>query len=260
MPGLIATVLMSALLGLLIGSFLNVVIGRVPAGESVVQPPSHCPACGTTLRAVDNIPVVSWLVLRARCRTCGVPISAQYPAVEAGTAVLFALVAWRVGAHADLPALLIAAAGFVALSVIDLHTKRLPDRVVFPTLAMTAVALVAAAVVDDRWADLSRAGIGALAGFVVFLLIHLAQPRGLGFGDVKLALLCGLVLGWSGLADVVLGLYGGFLLGAVVGLAVMAVRKGGRKTAIPFGPFMALGTMLQLLLGGPLADALRDRF
>ena len=253
-------VLMSALLGLLIGSFLNVVIGRVPAGESVVQPASHCPKCGTTLRAIDNIPVVSWFVLRARCRTCGVRISAQYPAVEAGTSVLFALVAWRVGAHADLPALLVAAAGFMALSVIDLHTKRLPDRVVFPTLAMTAVGLVVAAVVDDRMADLSRAGIGALAGFAVFLVIHLVQPRGMGFGDVKFALLCGLVLGWFGLADVVLGLYGGFILGAVVGLIVMAVRKGGRKTAIPFGPFMAVGTMLQVLLGGPLADALRDRF
>ena len=247
-------------LGLLIGSFLNVVIARVPNGESVVRPPSHCPVCNTTLRSIDNIPVLSWLLLGRKCRTCRTPISWQYPAVEAGTALLFTLVAVRVGPHADLPALLLATAGFVALSGIDLHTRRLPDKVVFPTLALTAAGLVIAALVDDRLGDLGRAGIGALLGFAMFLVIHLVQPKGMGFGDVKFSLVCGLVLGWFGLADVILGLYGGFVLGAVIGVVVMAVQSGGRKTAIPFGPFMAAGTLLQVLAGGPLADHLRTMF
>lgn len=255
-----AAIVLASIFGLLIGSFLNVVIARVPNGESVVHPPSHCPVCNTTLRAYDNIPVLSWILLGRKCRTCRTPISAQYPAVEAGTAILFALVAAKVGWHADLPALLVATAGFVALSGIDLHTKRLPDKVVFPTLALTAIGLVVAALVDDRTGDLARAGIGALLAFAMLLVIHLVRPDGMGFGDVKLALLCGLVLGWFGLADVVLGIYGGFMLGAIVGVVVMAVRRGGRRTAIPFGPFMAAGVLVQVLLGGPLADALRDLY
>lgn len=256
----VAAILGSSILGLLIGSFLNVVIARVPSGESIVRPPSRCPVCHTTLRNIDNIPVLSWVVLGRKCRTCRTPISAQYPAVEAGNAILFGLVAARVGAHADLPALLMATAGLVALSAIDLHTKRLPDRVVFPTLALTAAGLIVAALVEDRWGDLTRASVGAALGFAMFLLIHLVQPKGMGFGDVKFALLCGLVLGWFGLADMVLGLYGGFVLGAVIGVAVIATQRGGRKTAIAFGPFMAVGVLLQILLGHPLADQLRAMF
>ena len=236
------------------------VIVRVPDGQSVVHPPSRCPVCDTTLRARDNIPVLSWLLLGRKCRTCRTPIPVRYPQVEAGTAVLFALVAWRIGAHAELPALLVATAGFVALSGIDLRTRRLPDKVVFPTLAMTAAGLVGAALVDDRRGDLGRAGLGALLAFGALLVIHFVYPDGMGFGDVKLALLCGLVLGWFGLAEVVVGMYGGFVLGAVIGVFVMAQQKGGRKTAIPFGPFMAAGTMLTVLVGGPLADWLRGLF
>jgi leader peptidase (prepilin peptidase)/N-methyltransferase len=253
-------VVVATVMGLLIGSFLNVVIGRVPNGESIVQPPSHCPKCGTTLRAYDNIPVLSWIVLGRKCRTCRAPISAQYPLVEAGTAVLFALVAWRVGAHADLPALLIAAAAFVSLSVIDLQTKRLPDLVVFPSLAMTAVGLVAAAIIDDRFGDLGRAGIGAAIGFGALFVIHVAKPNGMGFGDVKLAALCGLVLGWFGLADLAVGLYAGFVLGAAVGVALMVVGRVRRGVTIPFGPFLAAGTMLTILALGSWADWLRDLY
>ena len=250
----------SAVLGLIIGSFLNVVIARIPVGESVVQPPSHCPKCNTQLRAVDNIPVLSWLLLGRKCRTCRTPISAQYPAVEAGTSLLFAFTAWRIGAHGDLPAHLVAAAAFVALSVVDLQTRRLPDRIVFPSTLMTTAAFVVAAAVDDRWGNLGRAGLGASIAFGILMLIHVAKPDGMGFGDVKLALLCGLVLGWHGLADVALGLYGGFILGAVIGVGVMITTKGGRRTTIPFGPFLAAGTLAQVLVGGPLADALRRLF
>ena len=253
-------VALSAVYGLVIGSFLNVVIARVPVGESVIKPASRCPKCATPLRAYDNIPVLSWLLLGRKCRSCRTPISVQYPAVELGTAVVFSLVAWRIGAHADLPAHLVAAAGFVALAVIDLQTKRLPDRVVFPSVALTAIGFVAAAMIDERFGDLGRAGIGAAAAFGALLVVHLVRPDGMGFGDVKLAALCGLVLGWHGLADVIVGIYGGFVLGAVIGVALMAFGRVRRGVTIPFGPFLAAGTMLAVLAGNGLADRLRDLF
>lgn len=253
-------VALSVVYGLVVGSFLNVVIARVSVGESVVKPASRCPKCATPLRAYDNIPVLSWLLLGRKCRTCRAPISVQYPAVEAGTALLFALVAWRVGAHADLPAHLVAAAGFVALSVIDIQTKRLPDLVVFPSIVLTVLGFVAAATIDDRFGDLGRAGIGAAAAFGALLVVHLVRPDGMGFGDVKLAALCGLVLGWHGLADVIVGIYGGFVLGAVIGVAMMAFGRVRRGVTIPFGPFLAAGTMMTVLAGNGLSDALRDLF
>jgi leader peptidase (prepilin peptidase)/N-methyltransferase len=252
-------VLAVAVLGLLVGSFLNVVIARVPAGESVVKPPSHCRSCGTTLAWRDNVPVVSWLVLRGCCRACGTGISARYPVVEASTAALFAVAAARVGPHADLPAHLVVAAGFVALSVVDLDCRRLPDRIVFPTLALGTVALVVAAAIDDRWGDLGRAGIGAAIGFVALGAIHAVRPDGMGFGDVKLALVCGGILGWHGLADVMIGLYSAFVLGGVVGVALIATGRVARRGAsVPFGPFLCASALLTVLALGPLADALRD--
>ena len=141
------TALLCGVLGLLIGSFLNVVIARIPAGESIVHPPSHCPKCGTTLRAVDNIPVVSWVALRGKCRSCGVAISRRYPLVEVLTAGIFVALGIRFGPHADLAAHLFAASGFVALSFIDIDTKRLPDRLVFPTVLGTSALLLTAAIV-----------------------------------------------------------------------------------------------------------------
>ncbi len=253
-------VVLSAVYGLVIGSFLNVVIARVPIGESVVKPASRCPKCATPLRAYDNIPVLSWLLLGRKCRTCRTPISVQYPAVELGTAVVFTLTACRIGPHADLPAHLVAVAGFVALSVIDVQTKRLPDLVVFPSIVLTALGFVATALIDDRSGDLGRAGIGAAAAFGALLVVHLVRPDGMGFGDVKLALLCGLVLGWHGLADVVVGIYGGFVLGAIVGVALIASGRVRRGVTIPFGPFLAAGATLAVLFGGSLADGLRDLF
>lgn len=250
----------SAALGLLIGSFLNVVVARVPAGRSVVHPPSHCPECGRTLTWSENIPIVSWVVQRGRCRGCDTAISVRYPVVEASCAVLFAAVAARIGWHMDLAAHLVAAAGMLALAVIDLDTKRLPDKVLGPTTAATAVFLALAAFVDDRWDDLGRGALGGVAGFVALLVIHLAKPAGMGFGDVKLAFLCGLVLGWHGLAEVVLGLYGGFVLGAVVGVVLIAAKRVRFGRTIPFGPFLVAGTLGMVLLGEPLADAVRDLF
>jgi leader peptidase (prepilin peptidase)/N-methyltransferase len=256
----LAVILISGVLGLLIGSFLNVVIARVPAGGSIVRPASHCPRCGAEIAGRDNIPVLSWLALRGRCRACRAPISWRYPLVELGTAALFALTVAVIGAHADLPAHLIVAAGFVALGVIDLDTKRLPVKVLWPTFGIAALAFVIAAVVDDRFGDLGRAALGALIGFAVFRLIHAARPDGMGYGDVRLASVCGMALGWHGLADVALGLYGSFVLGALISVPLLALRRARFKSAIPFGPFLVVATMLQILAGGPLADWLRSRY
>lgn len=256
-PGIVT---ISGVIGLLVGSFLNVVAWRVPRGESVNRPRSHCPACGSLIVWYDNVPVVSWLVLRGRCRRCAAPISVRYPAVEAATAALWALTAAAVGPHADLPAHLVAVAGLFVLAIIDVEHLRVPDRVLVPTLVLTAAGLLAAAAVDDRWADLARAGAGAALGFGALAVIHLVEPEGMGFGDVKLAALCGLLLGWHGLAHVVVGLYGGFVLGAVVGVTLVAAGRRQLGRHLPFAPFLAAGTVAVALWGDPLARALRDLF
>jgi leader peptidase (prepilin peptidase)/N-methyltransferase len=250
-----------ALLGLLVGSFLNVVIWRVPRGESVVTPGSHCPRCGAPLRAVHNVPVLSWLVLRGRCASCGEPISWRYPAVELATAVLFGAVAWRVhalGLVAAVPAYLYFVAIGVALAAIDLDHKRLPNVIVLPSYGVVAALLIAAAAWQDRWADLLRAGLGACVLFAVFLALALAYPAGMGLGDVKLAGLLGGVLGYLSWPAVALGSFAGFLLGSVIGVAVIASGRGSRKTAIPFGPFMIAGALLAIFVADPVWEWYRQ--
>jgi leader peptidase (prepilin peptidase)/N-methyltransferase len=244
-----------ALLGLAIGSFLNVVIWRVPRGASVVRPPSACPRCGNQIRARDNVPVVGWLVLRGRCRDCSEPISVRYPLVEAGTGALFAALAVRFGLDAALPAFLYLGAIGIALALIDLDTLRLPDALTLPSYAVVAVLLGGAAVAQDDVSALLRAAIGALALGGFYFAVWFAYPAGMGFGDVKLAPTLGAYLGWLSYGVLAVGAFLGFLLGAVVGVAVIALHKGGRKTKIPFGPFMIAGTLIAVFVGQPLADA-----
>jgi leader peptidase (prepilin peptidase) / N-methyltransferase len=243
-----------AVLGLAVGSFLNVVIHRVPRKESVVHPRSRCPGCGTQLAERDNVPVVSWLVLRGRCRTCAEPISARYPAVELATAVLFAVVALRFGADWALPSFLVLAAALLAVALIDLEHYIVPNRIVFPVLAMTVPLLGAAAVLDGTLRPLLTALAGAVFASGALLVVALINPRGMGMGDVKLALVLGLHLGWLGLDHVALGLFLGFLLGAVGGLLLIALGVKSRKDHVPFAPFLAAGTLLTVLAGAPLLD------
>jgi leader peptidase (prepilin peptidase)/N-methyltransferase len=238
----------SALLGLLIGSFLNVVIWRVPRGESVNRPPSHCPGCDARIRPYDNVPVLSWLLLRGRCRDCRTPISARYPLVELATAVLFAAMAARFGAHAVLPAFLYLAAIGVALSMIDLDTKRLPNAIVLPSYVVAVVLLGAAAITNHDGDRAIRAVIGMACYYGVFLLLRLAYPKGMGFGDVKLAGVLGLYLGWLGAPAWWLGVLGGFVLGGMYAAGLLVTRRGSRKTEIPFGPFMLAGALAGILL------------
>lgn len=242
-------------LGLLIGSFLNVVIWRVPRGESVVSPPSHCPRCDAEIKPYDNVPVVSWLILRGKCRKCGEPISVRYPLVELGTGLLFAVFAWHFGYSWQLPAFLYLAAIGIALSLIDLDTKRLPDVLTLPSIAVGGVLLLLPAAIYGDWGDYARAWLGALALGLFYFITALIYPAGMGGGDIKLAPFLGLYLGWIGWGALVVGAFLGFLLGAVVGGGLMIAQRATRKSKIPFGPFMVAGALIAVFVGEHIAHA-----
>ncbi|MGW3999132.1 prepilin peptidase [Amycolatopsis sp. NPDC004772] len=247
-------VVAAAVLGLVVGSFLNVVIHRVPRGESVVRPPSRCPGCGQDIKARHNVPVFGWLALRGRCAACGTRISVRYPLVELATAVLFALLALRLDPP-DLLAFLYLGAIGIALAVIDLDCRRLPNAIVLPSYPVLVVLLTASAWYRGDWWSLARAGIGGAALFTFYLLLALAYPAGMGFGDVRLAGLLGGILAYLSWGTLLIGAFGGFLLGALAGVVVLATGKGGRKTALPFGPFMIAAALLAIFAAGPLGDA-----
>jgi leader peptidase (prepilin peptidase)/N-methyltransferase len=241
-------------LGLLIGSFLNVVIHRVPAGRSLVRPGSSCPACGRAVRGYDNVPVISWLVLRGRCRDCAAPIPWRYPAVEGAAGLLFLAVGARVGLSWYLGAVLVLAAAGIALAMIDLAHQRLPFAVTGTAAALTVVFLAA---------DVVAGGPDpvpvALASAAVWLAVYggawlLTAGRGMGLGDVALAPLLGLTLGWTGWGAGLTGLLGGFVLGAVVGIAFLGTGRLGRRSRVPHGPFMLAGAALGLFAGPGLWD------
>lgn len=250
--------MLCVVLGLAIGSFLNVVVHRVPSGGSVVRPPSACPHCGNDIRPRDNVPVLGWLVLRGRCRDCGEPISARYPLVELGTAALFVVMALRFGADAVLPAFLYLAAVGLALALIDLDCKRLPDALTLPSYPVAAALLGGAALLDSDSGSYPTALLGGLAMFALYFGLAFAYPAGMGFGDVKLAGVLGMYLGWLGWGAWAVGTFLGFLLGGVFGMGLILVKKGGRKTAVPFGPFMLLGVLIAVLVGPALANGYAD--
>ena len=241
------------LLGLVVGSFLNVVIHRVPRGESLVRPGSHCPQCGSAIRPWHNVPVLGWLLLRGKCADCSAPISARYPLVEAGTAALFVAVTARFGLTPELPAYLYLAAVSIALAAIDLDVRRLPSRIVLPSYGVAVLLLIPAAIAGPGWAAAAR-GLAAAAVLGAFYWLLSRIPRGMGMGDVKLAPLLGLYLGWLGWSSLAVGAFTGFLLGGIVGVALMAARVANRRSRIPFGPFMLAGTFLAVFAAVPIAD------
>jgi leader peptidase (prepilin peptidase)/N-methyltransferase len=245
-----------AVLGLAVGSFLNVVIYRVPKKESVVKPRSRCPSCGTQLAERDNIPVISWLVLGGKCRTCHEPISIRYPLIELLTAVTFAGVGIRFAPHPEvIPAYLLFFACLISVSAVDLDLFIIPNRIIFPTLFASVPLLLLAAVVGHEWTRLEHAAIGGAAAWLALFVVHFISPRGMGYGDVRLAGIIGIYMGWLGLAHVFVGLFLGFLVAAVVGVGLMVARRKGRKDQVPFGPFLAVGATLAVLAGGPLIHA-----
>jgi leader peptidase (prepilin peptidase)/N-methyltransferase len=253
--------------GALIGSFLNVVVYRVPAGLSVVRPGSACPGCGAPIRPWDNIPVLSWLVLRGRCRDCAQPISARYPLVEAATAVLFVLVAWRfapsvldaqakaaaIAGVIQLVAFLYLAGVSVALALIDLDTHTLPNAIVYPSYVVGIVLLVASGLIAGESGAMLTAGVGMGGLFLLYLVIALVSPGGMGFGDVKLAGVLGLYLGFLGVGPLVIGAFAAFVLGGLYGVVLLVVKRGARS-GIAFGPWMLAGAWVGVFFGTTVWD------
>ncbi len=239
--------------GLLVGSFVTVVAHRVPRGEGVVAGRSHCPGCGAQIAAYDNVPVLSWVVLRGQSRCCGTRISARYPLTELTVAMLYAatvLVLWDDATEIALG--LVFVTMLVAVTLTDLERRIIPNKI----LLVAAVIGIAIAAVGDP-GSLPERGIAAVGAGGLFFFAALAYPRGMGLGDVKLAATMGLFLG----RDVAPAILVALLAGSVVGLAMIA-RDGAaaRKRAIPFGPFLAFGGVVGLLLGSELIDLYTGTF
>ena len=226
--------------GLALGSFLNVVAARVPLKRSIVRPPSACMACGYEIAWYDNVPVVSWIVLRGRCRSCGTGISIRYPAVELATALLVAGCFWRFGLSGRAAVGALFCAALVAVAATDLEHLIIPNRIVLPA----AAAVLAAQTAVQPSPEWAIAALGASLGLLVLAIVY---PAGMGMGDVKLALMLGAALGKTVLVAIMLGAFSG----ALFGIAIMA-RGGSRKTKIPFGVFLALGSIVALFAGKPL--------
>jgi leader peptidase (prepilin peptidase)/N-methyltransferase len=250
---MLSLIALAAVAGLVVGSFLNVVAHRLPLRESLVSPRSRCPECGAPVRTYDNVPVLSWLVLRGRCRDCSTSISPQYPLVEIATGALYAAVAITAddALHVALGLLLVTA--LVPITLIDLEHRLIPNRI---TGAAAAAALVAIVALDRTF--LVEALVAATGAGGFFLLAAIASPRGMGMGDVKLVAVLGLYLGRAVGPAILIAL----IVGVVVGMAIIA-RKGasaGRKTAVPFGPFLALGGLVAYFVGDAIVDGYVDRF
>ena len=256
-----ALLVLVGLFGLAIGSFLNVVIYRVPLGLSLVSPSSRCPSCDHEIRNRHNVPVAGWLILGGRCADCDVRISPRYPLVELATGVLFVALALRLrhlGLASALPAYLWFAAAGLALALIDLDVRRLPNPIVLPSYPVIGVLLAVSSWSEHDWGPLLRSGLGAAALFAFFLALAMLYPKGMGFGDVKLAGMLGGVLGYLSWSAVLVGGFLGFLLGAVAGIIVIARGRGTRKTSLPFGPFMIAGALIAIFGASSLAALYLD--
>lgn len=236
-----------ALFGLAIGSFLNVCIYRLPSGKSIVRPGSHCPQCGDPIRPRDNIPVLSYLILRGRCRNCGQRISPRYPVVEIATALILVLVYKRFG-----PTIEFFGYGFFSLALLvifftDIDKRIIPDRVIYPSLVLGLV-------FTTLTREILSGILGMLLGFCVLLLVGwlgrlIFKKEAMGGGDMKMAAVVGVFLGWKLLA---VGLFLSVVLGAVVGGVIVAMRGKEGGSEIPFGSFIAIGSMISLFWGAQL--------
>jgi leader peptidase (prepilin peptidase)/N-methyltransferase len=249
-------IVIAAVMGLLIGSFLTVVTERVPDGESIVAPGSRCGACGLRLGPLDLVPVFSWLFLRGKCRRCRTNIGIEPLVLELGTASLFVAMTLKFEDSVETIAFCVLAAGLLALSWIDLRIKRLPREISYTTLAIGAPLLVVAALINDEPRRIWTMVLGAVLATIFMWAVHVLSRGGMGDGDVRLTPLLGTYLGWLGLPYVPVGLFLAFLIGSVVGVIGMVVGRAGRKTAVPFGPFLALGTLVAVFVGRAIIDRL----
>ncbi|SBN61388.1 leader peptidase (prepilin peptidase) / N-methyltransferase [Curtobacterium sp. 9128] len=262
------TAVLAGAFGLVTGSFLNVVVYRVPAGLSVVAPASACPNCGHAIRRRDNIPVVSWIVLGGRCRDCDVSISPRYPIVELGTGILFAVVGLialspleaiaprdAVGRAVLLVAFLYLMAISVALALIDLETHRLPNAIVYPSAVVLLVLFAVVSALTGDWGALARGLLGAVLLGGGYLALAVAVPGGMGLGDVKLAVVLGLVLAYLGWGPLAVGAFGAFVVGGTVAISLIILRRARWRGGLPFGPSMLVGAWVGILLGDRLMGA-----
>jgi leader peptidase (prepilin peptidase) / N-methyltransferase len=241
-------VILSAVLGLVIGSFLNVCIHRLPLGQSIVSPRSRCPKCGHSLSWFENIPVISWVLLGGKCRSCGTGISAQYPIVELTTGVAFAVIAWLTQPGPELVARLIFVSMLIVLFGIDLEHQLLPNVITLPGIA---IGLIFSLVAPPGWQSaLIGAALGAgVLSAIAAVYYMVRREEGLGMGDVKMLAMIGAFLGWQAvLVTLVLSSFAG----ALVGIGLMAFQRGSLKLALPFGTFLALGAVAAMLVGEPL--------
>lgn len=256
--------ILAGVFGLLIGSFLNVVIWRVPRGESLNFPASHCPHCNHAIRPWDNIPVISWIVLRGKCRDCGARVTPRYLLVELGTGIFFAVVALWVFASPEAPAsigvvlvtlvaYLYLAAISIALAFIDLETHRLPNVLVLPGYIVGLVLLTVTCFLTGDFSPLIVAAIAGAALFALYFVMALVYPGGMGFGDVKLAGVIGIFLGWQGWGEVAVGAFAPFVLGGIFSLVLILSKRAGRKSGIPFGPWMLIGAWVGIFVGRELS-------
>jgi leader peptidase (prepilin peptidase)/N-methyltransferase len=241
--------------GVLVGLLLNVVIDRVPAKQPLLPPRFRCPRCPDESGDGPGLPVGAWLRPGAACPICRQRLPVRYFLVPLANAALFVAVGARIGADWALPAFLVFFAALLAISVIDLERQIIPNRVVYPAIFVSIPLLAVAAVAQHDLARLERALVGAALAWLALLVIHLVSPGGMGFGDVRLSFLLGLFLGWLSYGHVLTGLFLGFLLGAVVGLVLVGLRLRSRTDHVPFGPFLAAGAALAILVGGPLVRA-----
>jgi leader peptidase (prepilin peptidase)/N-methyltransferase len=252
----LAAASLAGLLGLAAGSFANVVIHRVPQGQSVATPGSRCPSCGAPVAWYDNVPVLGWLALRGRCRSCRAPIPVHYPLVELAMGLLWFLVTLRLagdGLGWAVPAYLALAFVCVVLAVIDARTRLLPNRVTYPAFPAVLSLLLVASVALGDLGRLARGLLAAVAVGGLFLALALISPRGMGLGDVKLAPTLGLALGWLSWGTVAVGVFAGFLLGALAGLVAILALGLSRKSLVPFGPWLVGGALLGVLAGAEVA-------
>ncbi len=237
------------LFGLVIGSFLNVCIYRIPRNLSIVFPSSKCPKCGAEIKAIDNIPLISYILLRGRCRSCKETISIRYPLVELLNGLCYVLVLWRYGLSPTAIVFMAYMSALIVITFVDIDFQIIPDVITIPG-AFICLAL-GSLVVKDPFLRVSMLGyksslIGAALGFGLFYAIAILSRGGMGGGDIKMMAMVGALTGWKG---VLLTTFAGSLLGSVIGIALMALKGKGRKTKIPFGPFLAAGSAISVLFG-----------
>lgn len=241
------------LLGLAIGSFLNVVVYRVPAGKSVIFPASSCPKCGEEIKKRHNVPVFGWLILKGKCFNCSQPISPRYPLVELITGILFTVVVLWNGVNWLLLPLLYLLAISISLTLIDLDVHRLPNKIVGLSYIVILLAFIPQAFVAHQWDNYLRGLCGLTVFFIIYFVLSL-YPNGMGLGDVKLAGVLGFVLGWFGWSFLLIGFFLPFFIGGLISLILILFKMKSFRGGIPFGPSMFAGTWLAVIYGQQLWD------